>query len=730
MKSKTSFIKISPSIIREDFRRYWAIPVLAFLGYFLSGLVYLIANYDVLDSDWNGKIWLHTLLNGSYPPFLLNMMWVSILSVILIFRYLHQPGSVMAVHSQPFTRQELLASHTVSGLLFSILPLLATAAILLLMSKPVYFDSTQASWYGNEGADNLFGYARILQWLWYSILICCTVSLIAILGGMVTGTSLHHTIAALGFNVVLQVVSLLFIYFISTFLFGFGRFTEYTSWIARLHPLTSMMIRTRQSVWVFSLTWVVAGILLYALSAYLYQIRKLERATEGVVFRIVDVLITMIFGFLGMTMLGLIFRSLIGPSMLVTTLGYLIGGLLAMVICRMIIMKTIHIFTPYSLKIIGTYFLIAVAFLLVLGADLTHYETRIPANAKSVTLQIGEGNDSFFFFSPGQDYQSEDAIQAVEALHREITNQKGFCIRDTEVSDRRYDRTEVRISYYSRPDGKRPSVRRTYTVPTYLLMESSSLQDLIRTAEFQEKRNEQIPENGKVVGVTLDRTMPYTDGPNLPESELDSFMDCLRQDVGNFSAESFTGLLRQTDLVRVQITYCDDEKYIRLVHGVRHVMDEEITGLHFVSIGLNASCVSTMQWIRDHGYTQLLDVEEQFGFATVQKLTPSDDGGYREVEELYQAEADGESQDLSEVPESSEKRAVTEDPQIIADLFHHSLALECLTPSDYGNGPSEEQYLVRFYVREEEPGSEWPWYNEFNGVVRADALPEGLGSIG
>ena len=98
MKSKISFFSVSPAIIREDFRRFWAIPVLAFIGYFLFGLLPIIVNYGLITKNGGenamvvGQL-VDAMLSGRNPFLIVNMAWVPILSGLLIFSYLHRTGS-------------------------------------------------------------------------------------------------------------------------------------------------------------------------------------------------------------------------------------------------------------------------------------------------------------------------------------------------------------------------------------------------------------------------------------------------------------------------------------------------------------------------------------------------------------------------------------------------------------------------------------------------------------
>ena len=111
MKSKISYFNISSAIIREDFRKFWAVPLLAFIAYFLESIFFIIVEYSDFSMNVNsGELarFVENLLTGQNIIVELNLIWVPILSTLLIFSYLHNSGSVMSVHSQPFTRLSLI----------------------------------------------------------------------------------------------------------------------------------------------------------------------------------------------------------------------------------------------------------------------------------------------------------------------------------------------------------------------------------------------------------------------------------------------------------------------------------------------------------------------------------------------------------------------------------------------------------------------------------------------
>ena len=223
IKSATSYFKVSFSVIKDDFRRFWAVPLIGFMFYFFSSIFVILMYMRETGVNGYGNDMLagfvDNLLDGGYIVNMLNIIWMSVLSVLLVFRYIHNSGHVIAVHSQPFTRATLLNSHTVSCVLLIALPIVLTGIILLIIAHPVYYNSEYYS-SAREMAD-LFARVSVLRWMWESFLTAMFIMAVSIVAGMVTGTSFHHAIAALGFNAVAPVCTGLLTEYFSTYLFGY-----------------------------------------------------------------------------------------------------------------------------------------------------------------------------------------------------------------------------------------------------------------------------------------------------------------------------------------------------------------------------------------------------------------------------------------------------------------------------------------------------------------------------
>ncbi len=504
MKSKTSFFSASPAIIREDFRRFWAIPVLAFIGYFLMGLLPVLVDYDLITKDGGAQAMIvgdkvDLMLNGQNPFLVANMVWVPILSGLLIFSYLHRTGSVMSVHSQPVTRNTLFGGHFISCVLFTLLPIILMGIVLLIIAKPIYADPTAtAEVYSDTGLAltdgaasaaekiNLFSRGAILHWVWDCCLTSVSILSITVFGGMITGTSLHHFIAAVGFNAVVPVSYVLLKMYFGIYLFGYN--ADNISGIVNLSPLIQSVTSSHFSL-KFSLIWLVITVLIILASLGLYRKRRLERATDGIVFKAANVAVMMIFGFLGMSLLGLLFLSLFGGSMAMTVFGYVVGAALAMIIVRMIIMKTIRVFDKSLLKMAISYLVFACIFFAVLVFDLAGFESRVPDAGDADGVKISGFIMDDELYSDDYSYDryvltDPESLALAENFHRQLAESEDVCDSAQSYESIR----QMQFTYFKGdPDGDdyEETITRTYSVPLGFLYTNQALLDLWDSAEVK-----------------------------------------------------------------------------------------------------------------------------------------------------------------------------------------------------------------------------------------------------
>ncbi len=714
--SKTAEIKsikkspaVSKALIKEDFRRFWPIPVLAFVAYFLSGIFYILVNYEYLTDKGGSHMasFVESMLEGSYILFVVNMFWVPLLSSLLIFKYLHSSGHVMSAHSQPFTRRTLLNSHSISCALFSILPILATALILLLISKPTYYPAD--SYFSASEVVNVFARANVLHWAWDSIVVSMFVLVICIVGGMITGTSFHHAVAALGFNVVVPICLFLQVMYYDVYLFGFSSSSSLERLICHTLPEAQMFLPGFLSIG-DNIAYILAIVILYIGALFLYNRRKLEKATDGVLFKAFDILITLIFGYLGMTVLGMIFYSVFEASIVITTFGYIVGAILGMLICRMIIMKSIKVINKNTLKIMIAYLVIAILFMLALSFDLTGFEKRIPANIDTVRFETSDAMIPAFegrYYELDFMYEDKETIDAVKGIHQLIIENKDiveeYDSNHYYMKPRDYyeDTTFVKFTYYQKgKDGEYINkAERQYAVPIYLLLNSEEYKEYIESSGLRDMYLKNVPEASTIVNMDIgsyqfmqstDSTVSITDS-----DEIAGLMAAYKKDMKEYSYEDILSTYGKEALVRIDLSYrivnynsdyINQNELMEITGGPapRTADKKLIESEYYESTSLNITYAhtNTIQWLKDNGYEIMVTFDSaEYPFAEICAI----EGTYAE-NGVY-----------TSIPNSEMDKKIVTDPELINKYYE-----ECRASAYFGkiselSTKEDNIYQIVFY---------------------------------
>lgn len=695
MRSKASFSKVSTAIIKEDFRRFWIIPVLAFLDYFLCNVFYIIMNIKNLPDPTDEASeyiasFIENFLTGSNAASISIMIWVPVLSVLLVFRYLHNSGHTVSVHSQPFTRQTLLNSHTISCILFIVIPVVLTGLILMLIAHPAYVSS-----YNDDGTrvmENIFTRLNILRWMWESVMTSVFVLMIAIGAGMITGTVFHHAIAALGFNFVLPICTAILTLYGQTYLFGYAAPEWLRLLCVHMTPVFNAFESGYMNAWE-NVLYIVLTALLYLAASFLYRKRKLERATEGIVFHTFNVIITLIFGYLGMTAFGLVFYGIFEYSNAAAAFGYITGGLLGMLVVRMIIMKTVRIFNRRTFILIGAYTCAALAFFAVLVFDLIGYETRICDRSDSVSIECEVISNT---------YESQEVKDLVRELHQMIIDNKDICIENERATDEYEESSYICITYY-KGDGDDDTAKmlekRRYSVPTYLLFQSPEFRSLLDADEVTDKLAGYVPESGELQYIQAYSGSYYTssaygqdDAFTVIEGseKMDGLIAAIKKDIKDRSAEDYIHAYNTSTVAEIDFHYLPKKAGVVPMHSETsgteefavNEVNEDVTGSvimasdmegasaeyldqGFYAMDIDRSFRNTIQWLIDNGYGYLIDYDDTYYKTAV--ICEVTDG--QTAEELtFEINKTENGLDLGR------GFTVVTDPVMIHDLYSHTVS--------------------------------------------------------
>lgn len=595
MKSKASYFSISKPLILENLRRFWAIPALAFLVYFLSGVFPILMAYSHLNDMAD---YIEMSLSNQQPFYMFAHLMFPIMAAVVIFKYLQGISSVSVMHSMPFTRAKLYNSGFLTGLILIAAPILANGLILLAISKPVY------SQYGTEtgivtDTVNLFARADILNWIWVSLLIAVVIYAVSVFAGIVTGNSLMHFATAIWFNFLIPALYAVFMAYFSHFLYGFDTSGNWMEYGMRISPFLNVL----QNDGVFgigsTIYYILSFFILYAITGFLYRKRKLEHATDSLAFSFMEPIICYLIAFLGMTLLGFYFEVL-GDSELYMYAGLAAGTVIFFIIGQMIVKKTPRIYNMNSLKSLGIYSLIAVIFILGLNFDATGFEKRVPGSGKVDSFSIREdfalgsrfnmyyydGYSAFKGFGDGEGFRLKNPanISAVRDLHQAVIDNKNRFESLQSIYT-----TSLFLEY--NPGATFPMTRR-YQIDYDFYRNSPQFKQIYESKEFKEFFS---PGNLNYEG--LDVIYLSSDIPNRESveirnrNEMQEFMACLDRDFKAQTFEDMASLKRIYATADINFTFKNKDS-----DTPNKLMNNSVT------YKVSFSYKNTIQWLEAHGY--------------------------------------------------------------------------------------------------------------------------------
>lgn len=669
MRSKASYFSLSFPIIKENFRRFWALPALSFLIYFLSGIFPILMSYRNINSM---SYLINDILENRYFFYMALSLIIPVVAAVVVFKYMQQSASVTYMHSLPLSRARLFNSNLVSGLLMSLLPMLLTGLIMLIIAKPAYYLSWIEDGSLAENAVNLFTRSAICSWMWQGFIMILFVYAISVFAGMITGNSVIHLLASFFFLFLLPLMYLVLNIYFEQYLFGYygldsDLMMKLSAWMHAL--LGEGYTATLAAV------YIAVSLLLIAVSAIFYQKRKMEKAGDAITVRFMIPVINYIIAFLGMTLMGFFFSALasedFGPYFYA---GLAAGTLIFFIIGRMLVLKTPRIFNKNSLISFGIYCLIAVIFIAALLLDITGYEKYIPKKPKQAYVSAFEftggsrfeasANSIFADDDNGFIFTEPDNIQAVTAFHKSIIDDANE-LRNYDWS-KPYNATRawVRFSYSKDP----LSYEREYYLPYKYIAESPYLEQLFDSKEFRDYFSFNKIDAGKLSEIRL-----YGNGYNssmlIPNTEFQGFLDAREKDFLEMTYEDF---------INDSEYYCNYNLYTE--ETLESSSDNRARyRSYYMDDNIRLSDKHTIAWLEEHGYSQSIIMElspESIAYVEVYFQNGSEDANAYTYDSLT---APGAVVDYSGMPVGSH---VIDDYSTIEDIFYNAQP----NPYDYSNG--------------------------------------------
>lgn len=424
MKTK-NFFSISPALIKENFKMYWYLPVLSFIAYFMSGVFPLIMNPQYLTDPHHWYI--NDCLQNWNVAFMFMLIAAPLVGSIVMMNYLHNPVMTMAIHAQPFSKGKIFWSHTLTGWLMCILPPTAMTLIYLIITQ--------------RPSDS------IEFWL-TSVAIITFFCGIFTLAGVLGGTSVMHILLCGLFFGIIPLVIWITQCYCQEYLAGFSSMPD---WMERvLFDTNPILNQISYSGIDFTPLRIAAYFLIGAaflvISALLYKRAKLERVGDSIIFSIAEEIITWLVVFVGMAAVGFFFTSVLYGKMMMLS-GMVVGALLAFIIVKIVIGRSIHILTRQNICSLASFLVLALIFSGFTMFDMSGFSKRVPSAANVISVyrnDFGFSEQTYYWYdnidealTSGQEsLTSPEAVSKMIALHQYVVDNRLYDLQPTNSSMR------------------------------------------------------------------------------------------------------------------------------------------------------------------------------------------------------------------------------------------------------------------------------------------------------
>ena len=665
MKLKAFYSKyFSLPLIMENFKRFWAIGVIGFLVYFLSGAFPLLMSYDDMS-----VYMVENIFKNHNVGYMAAHLFLAIASAVATFKYLQTTGSVSVMHSMPFSRKTLYISSYLSGLKLAYVPAFLNGVVLLLLKTPVYKTVRVG---GASVEIDIFTFSDIFLWMLEAFVIIAFLYSIAVFAGIVTGSVVMHVLTAGGFNFLLGALFMTFLAYFQIYAFGFTSSTYINELAMRLSAYTYVFEHGGSFGLKACVLYLLAALVIATATYFIYKRRPLERATDSTVFKFMEYFIAVLIAFFSSSLVGLVFyENDYGYG------GYILGGALGFIVGQMIVKKTMKIFNMESLRAFVIFVAIMAFILIGFRTDLFGYEKNIPQPEKVVSVEIESYSLNFGQYPTK--FESSDNIQSVIDFHKTIVAGK------TEYRNFFGNGLNIKLNYVL--DGGR-RLERQYYLPYSAFSESPDFKKFIESEEA-DQRTEKLRaldlastqiDFGGIFNNQESLSLYYSDDVYYNNLKR-GILEALALDTAEMTVEEI--LSNNVSFLRIEVmnrekleTEGKEKEYNAYVPAYEQ-SDYTYTNYSFA---VTRYYEHTINWLKKNGYERFLSGPGEYDFAIITE----DSGDNTTVDFLVQeAEMSKKYSDIYIPAYTSENigvlkqdHFVIEDREILADLLMNYAATD------------------------------------------------------
>lgn len=441
-----------------------------------------------------------------------------LLAAMAVCSHLYSSRSANFMGALPIRREGLFVSHYTAGLSMLLLP---NAAVFLLMVL-IELLGGALQW-----PPLMFWLASLsgMEFFFYSFAVCI---------GMFTGHLLALPIFYGIFNVLVWVLYFLWEGTMTLFYYGYASTTVLMEAARWLTPALKLTARVGYNDFWDSLgtvgIYALAGLALTVGALLLYRRRNLETAGDVVAVRAMRPVFQYGVAICSGLCFGLLTASITGMGTAGMMAAMVVWAIVGFFVARMLLDKTFRVFRRWK----GAVAVAAVfaTLFLVVGFDLTGFETRVPDPAQVASVEIlgvhSEPNDNASYMD-GVVAEDPEEIALVTQLHQAVVDH-----REEENSPQGY-RSSLDLTYHMKNG---TTMTRSYTIyaesqesgqpgsTAYALEQLLADRDLVWQAYYLDEAQAILDDGGQLTGVyySIDGDVGNWPDTSTQEVALDSDM--------------------------------------------------------------------------------------------------------------------------------------------------------------------------------------------------------------
>lgn len=467
MQSKMS--SFNKELFLQIIRSVGWISIVYFIGLFIALPIRVMMTYP---NDQLGPVNVQNLFYFDYEIQMTLLIAVPVLMSVFLFRFLQVKQAADLMHSLPIKRVKIYHHYCLTGGVLLILPVMFITIIMFMVHRVL-----------NLGL--FFDGKDILYWAGVTILFNLVMMSCGVFVAMMTGISAVQAVLSYIFMAFPVGITLLTYYNLGIALYGFPGDFLLSRDLEKYSPLTyALILQNRPLQWGYVFGFSALAIILYWLSLYFYQIRKVEAAQEAVafsklrsVFKYGVTICMMLFG-------GAYFYAIENSSSGWVVFGYILGAVIGYFVAEMVLQKTWRILGSFKGFVI---YGIVVTVIITAIQSLGFYEKKLPEleEVENVILTdqpyvFSENPEIYGEYFVPTPMKSAQNIKEVIKLHKEIIADKDM---NEKLKDGKY---ETALFIYKLKDGSK--ITRQYRVNRDVY--EDSYRKIYESAEFKQGTNQ------------------------------------------------------------------------------------------------------------------------------------------------------------------------------------------------------------------------------------------------